>query len=175
MLTTMLPPSSSIVGLTFWPTVRHCLPEGWKKKWKSFTKLQKGVDCWCQNLGAALRYIQLVFYSYFKICHSTIEVDFWQSVAVRCSKKGRRFLEIFIELEDQLFPRYEKRFSYEGGGVNPLVRGGLRSGGQVPGGLGSGGQVSSIRGGALGSKLSPSPPPSCEDGESSNSMAEQEP
>ena len=125
-------------------------------------------------MGAALRYIQLVFYSYFKICHSTIEVDFCQSVAVHCSKKGRQFLEIFIELEDQLFPRYEKRFSYEGGGVKPLVRGGLESGGKV-----SGGKVSSIRGGALGSKLSPSPPTSspssCEGGESSNSMAEQEP
>ena len=170
MLTTMLPPSSSIVGLNFWLTVRHCLPEGWKK-WKYFTKLQRGVDCWYQNLGAALGYIQLVFYSYFQICHSTIEVYFCQSVAVHCSKKGRRFWEIFIELEDQLFPRYEKRFSYEGGGVNPLVRGGLESDGKVSGGL-----VSGIRGGALGSKLSPSPPPSsCEGGESSNSMAEQEP
>ena len=88
-------------------------------------------------------------------------------------------MEIFIELEDQLFPRYEKRFSYEGGGVNPLVRGGLESDGKVSSGLVSVGQVSSIRGGALGSKLSPSPPTSstssCEGGESSNSMAEQEP
>ena len=85
-------------------------------------------------------------------------------------------MEIFIELEDQLFPRYEKRFSYEGGGVKPLVRGGLESGGKVSGGLVLGGQVSSIRGGALGSKLSPCPSPSsCEGGESSNSMAEQEP
>ena len=115
----------------------------------------------------------LTFYS---ILTFTIEVDVCQSVAVHCSKKGRRFLEIFIELEDQLFPRYEKRFSYEGGGVNPLVRGGLESDGKVSSGLVSVGQVSSIRGGALGSKLSPSPPTSsCEDGESSNSMAEQEP
>ena len=54
----------------------------------------------------------------------------------------------------QVFPRYEKRFSYEGGGVKLLVIGG-------------------IIGGALGSKLSP--PVSGEDGESSNSMAEHEP
>ena len=82
---------------------------------------------------------------------------------------------IYIFIEDQVFPRYENRFSYEGGGVNPLVRAGLESYGEV-----SDGEVSSLRGGALGSKLSPSPltsssPSSCEGGESSNSMAEQEP
>ena len=55
----------------------------------------------------------------------------------------------------QVFPRYEKRFSYEGGGVKLLVIGG-------------------IIGGALGSKLSP-PTSSVSDGESSNSMAEHEP
>ena len=82
---------------------------------------------------------------------------------------------IYIFIGDQVFPRYENRLSYEGGGVNPLVRGGLESYGEVPYG-----GVSSIRGGALGSKLSPSPltsssPSSCDDGESSNSMAEQVP
>ena len=102
-------------------------------------------------------------------------------------------IELFIE--DQIFPPYAKRFSYEGGGVNPLVRDGLRPGSLESGGLrsdslGSGGEVpgalvSSIRGGALGSKPSSAPPTlsstsstssfSCEDGESSSSMAEQEP